>query len=234
METHQAIRSFNPELDRKVGDIQIPSLCLVEGANDSGKSVFCMQYCYGALQSGLRCNYITTETSMRNLVQDMGNLSWNVLQNVISGDLKVSDLHVKTLTWTKRVSLALLNVIVSFMRHEDDYQVFFLDSLTYLLTHSDSRSVLNFLTQLRNLVDEERKTVFMTIHPYATDQDTFLRLRSISDAHFVLSVREVGDRLMRVLQVMKLKGASKGGLTMTFEVDQAFGIRVLPFSQAKA
>jgi archaellum biogenesis ATPase FlaH len=44
----------------------------------------------------------------------------------------------------------------------------------------------------------------------------------------------MGERIVRVLQVMKLKGAEKSGLSLAFEVDAAYGIRVLPFSQAKA
>ncbi|MEM3053908.1 MAG: hypothetical protein QXJ47_06095, partial [Candidatus Caldarchaeum sp.] len=112
--------------------------------------------------------------------------------------------------------------------------VFFIDSMTYLLTNASTTDILNFFTVLRNIVDEQEKTIFLTIHTHALDTDLFLRLRSISDVHFVLSVKEMGERIVRVLQVMKLKGAEKSGLTIAFEVDQVFGIRVLPFSQAKA
>ncbi|MDJ0269199.1 MAG: flagellar accessory protein FlaH [Aigarchaeota archaeon] len=224
------IRSFNPELDRKVGGIPTPPLCLIEGANDSGKSVIAMQYCYGALRSGFTVYYITTKTSLKGIIYGMSNLSWDVKPYFINGSLKISELHVKTLEWADNISSILLNVITSFMKQEKKHDVFILDSLTYLLTHADTREILNFLTRIRNVVDEDGKTVIITIHQYAVDQDMFLRLRSISDAHLVLSVKEVGEKLVRVLQVMKLKG----GLTLSFEVDQAFGIKVLPFSQAKA
>ncbi len=233
-EVANAIRSFNPELDRKVGPIPTPCLCLVEGANDSGKSVIAAQYCYGALKSGFNVYYVTTETSARRLINGMQNLSWDVTEYFISGRLKINELHVKTLNWNPLLSSVILKVIIAFMRKNRDMQVFIVDSLTYLLTHAEQRDILNFFTKVRNLVDEENKTIFLTIHQYAVDQDLFLRLRSIADAHFVLSVKEMGEKLVRVLQVMKLKGASKGGLTVTFEVDQAFGIKVLPFSQAKA
>jgi len=230
----KVIRSFNPELDRKVGYIPTPSLCLIEGPNGSGKSVIAMQYCYGALRSGYTVYYITTESSIRGLVSGMNNLSWDVTGYFIKGALKVSELHVKTLNWNPRLSATLLRVIVSFMKLEQNREVFIIDSLTYLLTYAEERDILNFFTKIRNLVDEEHKTIILTIHQYAVHQDLFTRLRSIADAYFSLSVKEIREKLVRVMQVMKLKGASKGGLTLTFEVDQAFGVKVLPFSQAKA
>lgn len=37
----------NPELDRKMGGLPLPSLTLVEGANDSGKTIIIQQFTYG-------------------------------------------------------------------------------------------------------------------------------------------------------------------------------------------
>jgi hypothetical protein len=36
--SERVLRAFNSELDRKVGVIKTPALCLIEGPNDSGKS----------------------------------------------------------------------------------------------------------------------------------------------------------------------------------------------------
>ena len=62
-----------------------------------------------------------------------------------------------------------------------------------------------------------------------------IRMRSICDVHFILSIKEIGDKIVKLLQVPKLKGAVKpSSITLSFDVDPAFGIKVLPFSQAKA
>lgn len=37
--TARYIKAMNPELDRKIGELRVPFLCLIEGPNDSGKSV---------------------------------------------------------------------------------------------------------------------------------------------------------------------------------------------------
>lgn len=228
------IRAFNNELDRKVGNIKTPALCLVEGPNDSGKSVLALQYCYGALLSGFNCYLITTESSMRGIREGMAGLSWDPTYFIITGRLKIGEMHVKNFSWTSDQYTKLLKLVAAFIRSRQKEQIFFIDSMTYLLTNATTTEILNFFTVLRNIVDEEEKTIFLTIHTHALETDLFLRLRSLSDVHFVLNVKEMGERIVRTLQVMKLKGAEKSGLTVAFEVDTVYGIRVLPFSQAKA
>ncbi|BAJ51298.1 archaeal flagellar protein FlaH [Candidatus Caldarchaeum subterraneum] len=232
--TEGYIRAFNSELDRKIGHIKTPALCLIEGPNDSGKSVLTLQYCYGALLSGFNCYLLSTEGSMRAVRESMASLSWNPSYFIITGRLKIGEMHVRNFSWSSQQYTKLLRLVTAFIQSRSKENVFFIDSMTYLLTNASTTDILNFFTVLRNIVDEEGKTIFLSIHSHALDTDLFLRLRSISDVHFVLSVKEMGERIVRVLQVMKLKGAEKSGLTIAFEVDQVFGIRVLPFSQAKA
>ncbi|MEM4290948.1 MAG: ATPase domain-containing protein [Candidatus Caldarchaeum sp.] len=232
--TDGSIKSFNPELDRKIGPIKTPSLCLIEGPNDSGKSVLIMQYCYGALLTGFNCYLLTTESSIRGVREDMKSLTWDTTYHLLTGRLKIGEMHVKNMTWMTDQSAKLLKLITAFIRSREKEQIFFVDSMTYLLTNAQTSDILNFFTVVRNIVDTEGKTIFLSIHTHALNTDLSLRLRSISDAHFVLNVKEFGERIFRTLQVMKLKGAERSSLTLAFEVDQAFGIRVLPFSQAKA
>lgn len=229
-----SIKAFNSELDRKIGPIKTPALCLIEGPNDSGKSVMTLQYCYGSLLSGFNCYLLTTESSMRGIKDGMAGLSWDPTYFIITGRLKVGEMHVKNFTWMPQQYSKLLKLVTAFIRSRTKEQVFFIDSMTYLLTNASANETLNFFSVLRNIVDEEEKTIFLTIHTHALDTDLFLRLRSLSDVHFVLNVKEMGERIVRILQVMKLKGAEKSGLSIAFEVDQVFGLRVLPFSQAKA
>jgi len=75
----------------------------------------------------------------------------------------------------------------------------------------------------------------VTIHPYAFDQDLLIRVRSICDGHFLLSVKTFRNRNVLVLTVAKLKGAHQtSGDIISFEVNPAFGIKVLPFTAARA
>ena len=67
------------------------------------------------------------------------------------------------------------------------------------------------------------------------DSATLGRLRSMCDAHLSLRVEKVGDQLVKILEVAKVRGASKTtGNIITFDVEPNMGMRVIPISKAKA
>lgn len=234
-EEQRCIKSMNSELDRRIGAIKLPFLWIIEGPNDSGKSVLAQQYAYGALNSGCRLLYITTETGIRGLLKNMREISLDVTRYFLTGRLMIFELHVKNLKWDKILSSKFLDLLLRTVRRFMRYDIFVIDSLTYLVTHAEERDILDFFTQTRNLVDDHEKSILITIHPYAFNQDLLIRMRSICDVHFTLTVKEMGERIVKLLQVPKLKGAIKpSSIILSFEVDPAFGIKVLPFSQARA
>jgi flagellar protein FlaH len=227
--------SSNSELDRRIGPIKIPSIVLIEGPNDSGKSVLSQQYVYGALQSGLRIYYVTTESGYRQLLKNMEDLSFNVKYYFLTGDLKIAELHVKELDWKRDLAKRFLDLIINLIKNNPKFDVFVIDSLTYIATYASEEDILSFFTDVRNLVEEESKSLIITVHTHAFTQEMMLRIRSICDVHFLLSIKEIGDRMVRILQAPKIKGAIKStSVILSFEVDTAFGIKVLPFSQARA
>lgn len=236
-EAHSSlIKTFNEELDRRIGGIPTPTLCLVEGPNDSGKSVFVQQLTYGSLRCNHRVCYVTTENTPKSLIMQMESLNLNVRKYYLSWKLRVVALHVENLEWNPTVSKTYLNVL-KFLIEEirNDCSVFIIDSITYLITHTTERDMLEFFTQARNIVDQQEKSIFITIHPFATTQEMLGRIRSLCDCHFELMIREVGDKFLRVMNVAKIRGAVKQVTGMIpFDVDPAFGIKVLPFSFARA
>jgi len=229
------VKSFNGELDRKIGVLRTPFLCLIEGPNDSGKSIIAQQYTYGALNLGFKVLYITTETGTKALINSMEQITLNVKYFFLTGQFEVFELHVRNLEWNMELASKFLDVIIKAMRKLSKFDIYVIDSLTYLVTYADERDILNFFTEARNIVDDLGKSIFVTIHPYAFEQDMLIRMRSICDVHFILSIKEIGDRIVKLLQVPKLKGAEKpSSITLSFDVDPAFGIKILPFSQARA
>jgi len=231
----RVVKTLNSELDRRIGGIPIPSLTLIEGPNGSGKSVILQQIAWGALNAGLRVRYLTTENTVKSLLSQMESLSFRVTPFFIKGGFKVMELHVRSITWDEEVARKFLTTLLGFVRRDDWSQVFIIDSLTYLLTRAREEDVLEFFSACRNITDAVGKTFFIAIHPYALSQDMLIRVRSICDGHFMLGIKELGDKTVRVLEVAKLRGALKStGVIVSFEVDPAFGIKVVPFSHAKA
>lgn len=229
------IKAMNPELDRKIGELRIPFLCLIEGPNDSGKSVLTQQYVYGALKCGFKTLYITTESGIKGLLESMEEISLSVKEYYLKGSLQIYELHVKDLEWDESLSSRFLELILNTIKLRDYFNLYVIDSLTYLVTHAKEEDILNFFTEARNIVEEKNKSMIITVHPYAFTEDMLVRMRSISDVHFILYIKEIGDRIVKLLQVPKLKGAVKQtSVMLSFDVDPNFGIRVLPFSRARA
>jgi len=226
----------NAELDRRIGGIPFPSLTLIEGPNDSGKSVLSQQICYGALRSGYKVMYITTESTARGLLSHMLSLGWDVSYHFMCGDLIIKTLHVKGIKWNSEISRYFLIALLNFIKRRlSKFDVLIIDSLTYIVTHATPNDVLEFFSECRNVVDSNSKLIIITIHPYAFDQDLLIRVRSICDGHFLLSVKTFRNKNVLVLTVAKLKGALQtSGDIISFEVDPAFGIKVLPFTAARA
>lgn len=231
----QYIKAMNPELDRKIGELRIPFLCLIEGPNDSGKSILSQQYVYGALRCGFKTLYITTETGVRGLIKNMEEVSLSVKDYYVRGRLQIFELHVKDLEWDEKLSSRFLDLILNVVRFKSKFDLYVIDSLTYLATYAKEEDILNFFTEARSFIEEKQKSMIITIHPYAFSEEMLVRMRSISDVHFILQLKEIGDRIVKILQVPKIKGAVKQtSITLAFDVDPAFGVKVLPFSRAKA
>jgi flagellar protein FlaH len=224
----------NPELDRRIGGLPLPSLTLIEGPNDAGKSVLAQQIAYGALRNGLKVLYITTENSVKSLIFHMKSLHWNVEEYFISGSLRVTPLNVAGLEWTPEISKYFMTALISFTKRKNASDVVVVDSLTHLITQAKADDILGFFSQCRYLSDTQNKTFILTLHPYAINQELLVRVRAICDGHFNLSIRTFQDKSILTLNVSKLKGASQtSGSFISFEVNPAFGIKVLPFTATR-
>ncbi len=235
IDTDKRIMLSHFELDRRIGGFPYPTLTLVEGANDTGKSVFVQQVTYGALKNCYRVRYITTENTIRSLLRDMRSLTYDVREYFLTGKLRITELHVEKLSWNRLISKKYLRMMNKLIEKDNRSDVFVIDSITYIATHSSNKDILEFFTTMRNTVDEYNKAVFITIHPHSFDEDLLVRVRSVCGGHITLDIADMGGRTIRLLNIKKLRGASRAtNLIISFEVDPAFGIKVVPFSQAKA
>jgi flagellar protein FlaH len=165
----------------------------------------------------------------------MEALKFHVKDYFLAGRLMITELHVSGLSWNELVSKKYLNMLLKLIELDEKNSIYVIDSLTYIVTHAGERDILEFFSTLRKIVDDRYKGVFITLHPYAFNDDLLIRLRSICDGHISLNVKDVGSRLIRFIVINKLRGAKRStNAIISFEVDPVFGIKVLPFSQAKA
>lgn len=236
MRRKNILRTGNAELDRVVGGIPFPSLTLIEGENDSGKSVLAQHIAFGGLIDGYKVRYITTETTVKSLLKQMSEITLDVTSEFLKGNFNITVLHVKGISWNEVLAKYYLKSILYYIINKGKADIIIIDSLTYIATHSNVNDLLLFFSELRNFIDTNRIIGIVTIHPYAFSNDLLVRIRSICDGHILLSIKTLPNKeVVRSLEVAKLKGAKKStGNIVFFNVDPAFGIKVIPISQVKA
>jgi archaeal flagellar protein FlaH len=226
----EIICTGNSEIDKQLGGgIPKGSLSLIEGESDAGKSVLSQQIMYGALLDQIRVIVFTTENSVKSLNTQMDSLGLSILDSILLGWIKIFPIESARM---KQVDT--LETLIAGMAAFPIYHLVIIDSLTPILAHTTSEAIISFFERCKK-VCEEGRSIMVVAHTYAFNEQELIRLRSICDAHFRLRIEEVGDKLVKVLEVAKVRGAAKStGNILNFDVDPGIGMRVMPMGRAKA
>jgi flagellar protein FlaH len=229
----RSLTTGNLELDKKMGGgIPEGSLSLIEGHSGAGKSVLVQQLTWGGLSDGFRVLFYTTENTTRSLLTQMQDLGLDIEDNFLLGKVNIYAVPQAFNEEQSRQVLQLLRAHIGQL--QESFDVIIVDSLTTFVSHVTDQETLTFFTLCKNFCDLN-KTLIFTMHSYAFSEQMFIRLRSICDAHMRLRVEEVGDQLMKVLEVAKIRGAEKStGNIISFEVEPNLGMRIVPITKAKA
>lgn len=222
----------NPELDKKIGGgIPAGSLSLIEGGNDTGKSVVTQQMMWGGVNQGFIVAIYTTENTIKSLLKQMDSLSLGISDFFIIGRMKIYPIHMEGAELDAKASENVLQIILHSMR-VCNAEVIVIDSATVFVMHSTEEQILNFFSSCKSLCDIG-KTILITAHSHAFDENLLVRIRSICDVHLSLHTEKAGAKLVKTMEIAKLRGAhTTTGNIITFDVDPAFGLRVIPISMA--
>lgn len=224
--------SGSAEIDRKMGGgIPTGSLMLIEGSSDSGKSVLTQQLMWGSLTfSNCRATLFTTENTVKSLMKQMDSLGLNVLDFLLLGFLRVYPIQM--MQGDIELERAL-KIVSQAIQRETDADIVIVDSLTAFITHVTLESTIEFFEDCKNLCNEGQ-TIMLVTHSYSFDEGMLIRIRSMCDAHITLGIEQMGDRLLKVLTVSKVRGASHTtGNIVSFEVEPGYGMRIIPVSKAQ-
>lgn len=226
------VSTGNAEVDRKLGGgIPIGSLTLIEGQSDSGKSVLAQHFISGSLKDGMKSTVFTTENSVKSLVRQMDSLNLNILDYLLLGRVKI--FPVRAMKVSTDMSLALEALLEAMVRQKGK-DLIIVDSITSFVAHTSIEQVISFFEECKVQCDRGTSIVLVA-HSYAFSGSMLVRISSMSDAHIRMSIETMGDKLMKILEVSKVRGAQQTtGNVITFDVEPGWGIKVLPFSKAKA
>lgn len=223
------LSSGNPELDSRMGGgLPVGSLVLIEGTSGSGKSVLSQQILWGALNGGRSATIYTTENSVKSLVSQMQSIDLDILDFVLLSRCRIYPIELSQLG--SSAPEALMQVIKS----SSGTDVIVIDSFTAAMSgDATDRQVINFYEECKRLC-AEGTTVLTTLHGDAIDKDLINGVRSLSDAHLVLNAEQDGQKLVKTLKVVKVRGASSStGAIVGFDVEPGWGLRIIPISKAR-
>jgi flagellar protein FlaH len=221
------------EFDKKFEDgIPLKSLTLIEGEHDSGKSIFTQQIIWGGMKQGLCIDIFSSETTPQAFLSQMENLSLDVSDYYAWGYIRLFPLLAPGMDLEKEDMEELLKKLLVHIR-ECQAQIIIIDSLTLFTEHTTNEVIIDFFTECKNLCDRG-KTLFVSLHPYAFDEDTLVRIRAVCDIILTLKRALMGDKYLMVLEVVKIRGAHKTRENVvSFEVIPGYGMKIIPISVAK-
>ncbi|MBI4671075.1 MAG: response regulator [Chloroflexi bacterium] len=222
------ISTGNPDLDNKMGGgVPMGSLTLIEGDSGAGKSVLAQQMMHGCLMDGYKLSLFTSENSVKSLVKQMRSLNLDILDYLL-----LDHLHIYPIE-TSRLGKHAPTVLINAMKREKGRNMIFIDSLTSSIPQSSDKEVLGFFEEGKRLCGDGT-TVIAIVHSHGLTRELLTRIRSLCDAHLQLRTEEVGNKLVKTLEVTKVRGAEQTtGNIVSFEVEPGWGIRVIPINKVK-
>lgn len=220
------------DIDKKLGGgLPLESVTLVEGDPESGKSVLVQQLSYGALKEGLRTSIFLSEQGIRDYMEQMVSLGMDTMDYYLLRRLSLYQTNFRV--GQDRAEL-LTKRLLQFIEKTDSQDLIIVDSLTPILFQFDARYVLSFLATCKELANAGR-TIIVTLHSYAINESLRLRAGSIVDCHLRLRIEEMGQQVVRTMEVCKIRGAVKTiANTVSFSVEPGLGLKTIPISKTKA
>ena len=229
----KAITTGSGEIDKKLGGgIPVGSLTLVEGESGAGKSVLTQQLTMGSLASGCRVAYFTTENTPRSLIDQTSSLGMEMVDYFLMDRLRVTPIPLTAGDSAPELMGQLLVERINDLPEE--FSCIMVDSVTNLVVKGSESLVLDFFSRCKDACDKGR-TIFLVAHSHAFNEQFLTRVRSLCDAHLALRTEAMGDLLMKIMEVAKVRGAAKTtGNIVSFEVEPGLGMNIIPVTKAKA
>jgi flagellar protein FlaH len=221
------------EIDKKIDDgVPLNSLTLIEGEHDSGKSVFTQQIIWGGMKQSLCIDIYSSEMTPQTFLSQMETMSLDISDYYAWGYVRLFPVLVPGFDPEKENIEEVLQRLIAHIR-ESPAQIIIIDSITLFTENTSSEVIIDFFTSCKSLCDKG-KTIFVTLHTYAFEEDTLVRIRSVCDALLTLKRALIGDKYLMVLEVVKIRGAHKTRENLvSFEVVPGYGIKIIPISVAK-
>ena len=233
IEKGKTITTGSTEIDKKLGGgIPVGSLVLLEGQSDAGKSVLSQHFSHSTLTNKLSVACYTTENTVKSLMSQMNSLNLDVTDYFLCDRLRIYPVEMTAEGADTGESFDALKK--HFESLPPRFELIIFDSLTGMVAHADDRGIIDFFAGCKKLCDQGR-TIVTIVHSYAFADQMLIRVRSLCDAHLVMKIDQLGERLVKTMEVAKVRNADQStGNVISFDVEPGIGMKIIPISKAKA
>ena len=176
--------------------------------------------------------YFTSENSPNALITRMGSLGMKVSGYFRAGQLGIYPIEEPAASENPgsfEDGRRLIALLVSYIRSiPSQYQIIIVDHITNLAASSRVTAIMDLFRFCKGLCDSKR-TIMLAARTYAFDEKTLDRLQVVCDALLSLRADRVGAKLVKMLEVRKIRDAElHTGNTINFEVEAGEGLRIVP------
>ncbi len=223
----EIIPTGNEEFDIKLGGgFPHPSFIVIEGDHGSGKTAIALLILKGFLLKEKKSIVITSESSPREFLLKASASGFELENFYIRGLFRIFTMRYPG-KLIQKISNFIAKRLSDFALSLKGYELIVVDSISYL-NGSDEPLLYETLVSLKKFAERGGTTV-LTLHPNTLSEELITKMKNMADGVLKTSVAVVGGRRVKVLSVPKLRGAPPGIETsITFDVDPAFGIKLIP------
>lgn len=229
----KVITTGSTEIDKKLGGgIPVGSLVLLEGQSDAGKSVLTQHFTHSTLTDKISVACYTTENTVKSLLSQMNSLNLDVTDYFLCDRLRIYPVEMSS--GDEDTAEAFKDLQSHFENLPPRFELIIFDSLTGMVAHAEDRGLIDFFAGCKKLCDQGR-TIVPIVHSYAFADQMLIRVRSLCDAHLVMKIDQMGERLVKSMEVAKVRNADQStGNIISFDVEPGIGMKIIPISKAKA
>ncbi len=233
MSSIEIIPTGNEEFDLKLGGgFPHPSFIVVEGDHGSGKTAIVLLILKGFLLKGKKSVVVTSESSPREFLIKASASGFELKDFYIKGLFRIFTMRYPG-ELTKEISDFIAKRLSELALSLDGYDLIVIDSISYL-NEADESILYEAIASLKKFA-EKGGTATITLHPNTLSEELVTKMKNMADGILKTSVAVVGGRRVKVLSILKLRGAPPGiESSITFDVDPAFGIKLIPIMVSHA
>ena len=220
-------------LARKLGGgIPLASFTLIEGTPTAGKSVLCQHLAYASLLDDRGVAYFSSECTPTGLMKQMDSIGLKAAKYLEKGRIDIYPVQDPD---NENDSGSLLGALAQDIGHvSSQSDLVIVDAVTRLVSSSTSKDVIEFFSSILSL-RSKGKSVIIVAHSYAFDDNLLGRVADMCDTHLKMSTGKMRSRVVRMAEVVKADNVKLDtDNVISFEVEPGTGIKIIPFSRAKA